>query len=182
MTKTQEVMFERWLERWCKETGQAFSRSQLEDAFVAGMNVLKIPKDDMIVQMDVDLANQFERDTREVIQRWHVQQQSAFEARHERYRKGLQPYTEDELYFSRDKRCDCGYGLAYPNSCGPGHEWDCAGILMGVADPTYTHTAVLPFAFYDIKGENDEMTTRGSVLPNPNAPRKPAPTNDEGTT
>jgi len=57
-----------------------------------------------------------------------------------------------ELVYAAYDRCPCGAGLAYiPN--GP-RNWDCSKILLGTADKGVTHTAKLPFVFYEIKSEN----------------------------
>lgn len=67
------------------------------------------------------------------------------------------------LIYAATNRCPCGAGLAYI----PGHEdraWDCSKILLGTADEEVTHTAKLPFIFYEIKSEQqpsaDGRTTR----------------------
>lgn len=69
-------------------------------------------------------------------------------------------FTDDELFYSRTARCSCGAGLAYPKDCGPFHYWDCSAILKGIEDKTIKHTDQLPFIYYEIKGENDEKSTR----------------------
>lgn len=76
-----------------------------------------------------------------------------------------------KLVYSATARCPCGAGLAYPEG-GPGDEssphrwpyngyWDCSAIMAGTADPEVTHTAKLPFAFYEIKSE-DQPSARGA--------------------
>ncbi len=66
------------------------------------------------------------------------------------------------LVYAAHSRCPCGAGLAYDplfedeNSVfvGPlSGQWDCSKILLGTADKTVKHTAVLPFAFYEILSE-----------------------------
>lgn len=77
------------------------------------------------------------------------------------------------MTFSATKRCPCGYGLAYDKTCMDEDSpfkmpfngyWDCAGIILGIADGSKQHTAKLPFTFYEIKSENQPsangMTTR----------------------
>lgn len=64
-------------------------------------------------------------------------------------------FTEDELVFAAFSRCDCGAGLAYPSKIGPLGSWVCSDILLGAPDIIKKHhTSELPFAFYDIKSEN----------------------------
>ncbi len=89
-------------------------------------------------------------------------------------------FTDKELRYSAYAKCNCGAGLAYPTS--PSQEqinlwepdgvfamwsyWDCSDILTGRADKEAKtmHTGKLPFAFYEIKSENqpsaDGATTR----------------------
>jgi hypothetical protein len=73
-----------------------------------------------------------------------------------------QKSVADRLVFAAYDRCPCGAGLAYDplfedessvfkgplSGC-----WDCSAILLGTADATVKHTAKLPFAFYEIKSE-----------------------------
>lgn len=82
----------------------------------------------------------------------------------------------DRLVFAASARCDCGAGLAYdpahedPGSVfkGPSY-WDCSAIILGTAIPSgqpgaVKHSDRFPFAFYEIKSENqpsaDGQTTR----------------------
>jgi hypothetical protein len=82
-------------------------------------------------------------------------------------------FTDDKLIYSAYARCPCGAGLAYPKDptvrqCRAWNpdtpflhwdHWDCSDILTGRAVPkgqerAKTHTGQLPFAFYEIKSEN----------------------------
>ena len=69
----------------------------------------------------------------------------------------------ERLIFAAYKRCPCGAGLAYDpcaedeNSVFKGPlsgYWDCSAIMLGTADAKVTHTAKLPFSFYEILSEN----------------------------
>jgi hypothetical protein len=65
----------------------------------------------------------------------------------------------DELVFSAGARCSCGAGLAYPKGIGGCGQWTCSDILLGRAKPSgdpdaKTHDGDLPFAFYEVKSEN----------------------------
>ncbi len=87
----------------------------------------------------------------------------------------MKRYTDKDLTYAADTRCPCGAGLAYGPMCvqrpmkGPSY-WDCSDILMGRAAKvdsggfSVRHTALLPFAFYEIKSENQPsakgLTTR----------------------
>lgn len=70
------------------------------------------------------------------------------------------------LVYAATKRCSCGAGLAYDRRAvrrNPSEGvWDCSAILLGTADASKTHTAKLPFSFYEIKPENKE---RGTTRP-----------------
>ena len=68
----------------------------------------------------------------------------------------------ERLIYSAHARCPCGSGLAYDpvfedeNSVfvGPlSGYWDCAAILLGVADPDVQHIGKMPFAFYEVESE-----------------------------
>ncbi len=83
-------------------------------------------------------------------------------------------FTDDQLTYSAHTRCACGAGLAYPKNptvrqikewLGPKHPftmwdyWDCSDILKGTAmqkgqPGSKTHSDKYPFAFYEIKSEN----------------------------
>lgn len=74
------------------------------------------------------------------------------------------------LTYAAYSRCPCGAGLAYNESCQldsvfkwpySGY-WDCSAILLGTADEGVKHTAKLPFAFYEIKSE-DQPSARGAT-------------------
>lgn len=81
----------------------------------------------------------------------------------------MKRYTDEELRYSATSRCDCGAGLAYPKgkpfieiNC-----WDCSDILTGRAllkDPECKniHAGQLPFAFYEIKSE-DQPSAMGKT-------------------
>lgn len=76
-------------------------------------------------------------------------------------------FTADELRFSASARCPCGAGLAYPKNIGAHGAWHCSDILLGRAVPSgqegaKTHDSPLPFAFYEIKSE-DQPSANGST-------------------
>lgn len=67
-------------------------------------------------------------------------------------------FTEEELVFAASTRCECGAGMAYPNSIGVQGAWYCSDILLGNAlagneKGSKAHTSPLPFMFYSIKSE-----------------------------
>lgn len=94
---------------------------------------------------------------------------SRVEKRLEEAYAGRGAFADDELRYAATKRCPCGAGLAYPTGIGMHGSWDCSDILTGRAahsgsPEAKTHTGRLPFAFYEIKSEDqpsaDGRTTR----------------------
>lgn len=90
----------------------------------------------------------------------------------ERVRRMQDKFRLEELRFSATVRCDCGAGLAYPKDIGIHGSWDCSDILLGRAIPkgqegSKMHASPLPFAFYEIKSEDQPSangaTTRPSI-------------------
>lgn len=75
-----------------------------------------------------------------------------------------------KMIYAATKRCPCGAGLAYDDTCVeepfkmPSY-WDCSAILLGTADENVTHTARLPFAFYEIKSENQPSANGATTRP-----------------
>lgn len=81
----------------------------------------------------------------------------------------------ERLIFAAYSRCPCGAGLAY-DPCYEDEDsvfkgplsgfWDCSDILLGVANVAVKHTDKLPFAFYEVKSEQQPSvngaTTRRS--------------------
>jgi hypothetical protein len=88
--------------------------------------------------------------------------------------KSLEYFTDDQLTYAAHSRCQCGAGLAYPSKAASIRQlkqwqpdsvfvmwdhWDCSDILTGRAIPmgesgSKMHSGQLPFAFYEIKSEN----------------------------
>lgn len=69
-----------------------------------------------------------------------------------------------ELIYAATVRCPCGAGLAYDNETADPFKgfWDCSAIMLGTAREDVTHTARLPFVYYEIKGEN-QPSARGAT-------------------
>lgn len=115
----------------------------------------------MITEQEYQQAVAQKNEAQQVIDQHLQEQRDAFENR-----LATNPiFTDEELRYSRFTLCPCGHGLAYPKDCGIGHYWDCSAILKGIADKNVTHTGQLPFAFYNIKAENEQSTTRGVFRP-----------------
>lgn len=71
-----------------------------------------------------------------------------------------QKYKDDELVYSADQYCHCGYGLAYPKHATV-QLWTCSGVLKGVKDTSVEHFTQVPVCISDIESELDTwMTTR----------------------
>ena len=71
----------------------------------------------------------------------------------------------DDLVYAATARCPCGAGLAYRKGSTHRGAWDCSMILLGTADVAATHTAVLPFVFYEVKSENQPSAKGASTRP-----------------
>lgn len=79
-----------------------------------------------------------------------------------------QRFAADELTFAARSRCKCGLGLAYPNDTGMHGSWDCSGVLLGAAAKDQPHDS-LPFAFYEIKSENQPSANGATTRAAPTA-------------
>lgn len=77
----------------------------------------------------------------------------------------------EDLVFSAHDRCLCGAGLAYPKNIGMHGSWICSDILLGTAIPANKegakeHNGEFPFAFYNIKSENQPSANGATTRPN----------------
>jgi len=85
-----------------------------------------------------------------------------------------QPLGE-RLIYSAYARCECGLGFAYDpageactNKDSPlrtPSQWECSGILLKTAERDKLHTPPLPFAFYDVKSENQPSANGQTTRP-----------------
>lgn len=87
------------------------------------------------------------------------------------------PYTDGQLIYAATARCPCGAGLAYATiDKGEGtpfkgpSAWDCSDILTGRAIPSgqpgaVQHTDRLPFAFYEVKSEEQPSAQGATTRP-----------------
>lgn len=73
----------------------------------------------------------------------------------------------EALRFAAFARCQCAAGLAYPKGCGPRESWVCSDILRGIAAPDTTHDEPKPFAFYEIKSEDQPSANGATTRPAP---------------
>lgn len=85
-------------------------------------------------------------------------------------------YSDDELIYAAYSRCPCGAGMAYvKNPSSDMRYWDCSNILKGIADVKVMHTGELPFAFYEVKSENQPSAYGATTRPKSddiNSPRQ----------
>ena len=117
----------------------------------------------MITEEQYKQACEQKEAAEDIMHQYHQEKAQAFKDR-----LSTNPvFTDEELIYSRYSLCPCGHGMAYPKGCTPQHYWDCSAILKGIADQAVTHTGKLPFAFYDVKGERENETTRGIFKPKP---------------
>jgi len=116
----------------------------------------------MITEKQFQQAVEQKKEADRIINTYFKEKDEAFERR----LKENPIFSDGELHYSAVALCPCGHGLAYPKDCGVRHYWDCSAILKGVADPKIQHTAQLPFAFWNVKGESERNgTTRGVFRP-----------------
>lgn len=71
-------------------------------------------------------------------------------------------FSSDELIYAATSRCMCGAGLAYPKNSSPRGSWYCSAILTGQAESRSSHDSGYPFAFYEIKSE-DQSSANGQT-------------------
>ncbi len=71
-------------------------------------------------------------------------------------------FSPDELRYAATSRCLCGAGFAYPKNSSPRGSWYCSAILTGKAERGSSHDSSLPFAFYEIKSE-DQPSANGQT-------------------
>lgn len=119
----------------------------------------------MITKEQYDAAIAQKEAAQVVINQYHLEYRDAFKARME----DNPIFTDDELVYAATTLCPCGYGMAYPKTCGPDHYWECAAILKGIAQPDpERHADRMPFMMYDMKSESQTRgTTRGVYRPRP---------------
>lgn len=89
------------------------------------------------------------------------------EARIKLANQGKGDFALYELTFAAHYRCGCGAGFAYPKNAGIHGSWICSDILRGKAvvgskKGAKNHSGAMPFAFYEIKGEN-QPSARGAT-------------------
>ena len=77
--------------------------------------------------------------------------------------------SESDVLYSSHARCPhCKAGLAYP-TLGRPTEWVCSAILLGKVVDDGKHQ-ILPFAFYEVKSENQPSAQGATTRPKPETP------------
>lgn len=78
--------------------------------------------------------------------------------------------ADSDLVYAAFARCDCGAGMAYRKDSGVRGQWECSDILAGRAirrgqPGAKTHTDPLPFAFYEVKSEQQPSANGSTTRP-----------------
>lgn len=76
-------------------------------------------------------------------------------------------FNDSELRYAAFLRCECGAGMAYPKDSPARGSWHCSEILKLTALPanhpdSKTHTGAMPFAFWEVKSE-DQASAGGAT-------------------
>ena len=85
----------------------------------------------------------------------------------------------DRIVYAARSRCACGAGMAYDPTAEDAEPvfvdtyagywyagyWDCSAIILGTQDDSLTHTAKLPFAFYNLKSEGQASANGDTTRP-----------------
>lgn len=78
-------------------------------------------------------------------------------------------YKDNKLRYAAFERCACGAGMAYPKGepLTEINSWECSDILTGRAlakdlECKNIHTGQMPFAFYEVKSE-DQPSANGAT-------------------
>lgn len=81
-------------------------------------------------------------------------------------------FSDDELRYAATARCKCGAGMAYPKDADHfggskskwGGAWFCSALLKSEGDwATQSHSAGLPFAFYEVISEDQVARANGKT-------------------
>lgn len=95
----------------------------------------------------------------------YLQEGKIIKARIEKAYNGDGDFDLSELHFAATSRCVCGAGSAYPNRTLPNGSWHCSAILMGQASREIAHDGAKPFAFYEIKSEDQPSANGATTRP-----------------
>ena len=102
------------------------------------------------------------------IQEYSCQKIETARHRWQEFRDGVF-FKDADLTYSATARCHCGAGLAHPKDCPPHHQWTCAAVLKGegkeLDDELGPKHEAYPFAFYEIKSENQPSAYGATTRP-----------------
>lgn len=80
----------------------------------------------------------------------------------------------ERIVYAAFSRCPCGAGMAYDPVTNDADSvfvgtyagyWDCSAIILGTQDDAATHTAKLPFSFYNLKSEGQPSVNGATTRP-----------------
>lgn len=118
---------------------------------------------------EIDKAKAADSGVNAATERFHAASRELAEKVETDIQKALQgngPFLDTELVYAAAFRCLCGAGMAYPDGIALGGAWYCSAILKGEARREADHNAAHPFAFYEVKSEDQPsaygQTTRPS--------------------
>ncbi len=88
------------------------------------------------------------------------------------------PLTRDDLVYAATARCRCGAGYSYPKlDKDPGGQWICSAVFLG-AQAGSEHDAAKPFAFWNIKSDDQPSANGQTTRPSGIVPARPEPKPD----
>ena len=120
----------------------------------------------MISKNEYEAAIATKKASELTINAYRKQEQDSFEARWDRFRFKNEYFSDSDLIYSAGARCSkCGAGLAYPRKCGFKHQWTCSDVLKGIG--TDSGHEALPFAFYEVKSEEQPSANGATTRPQP---------------
>lgn len=74
--------------------------------------------------------------------------------------------TVDDLVWAASARCRCGAGYVYPRCLHDPHgHWYCSASLLGTATAGSTHDCAKPFAFWNIKSDEQPSANGATTRP-----------------
>lgn len=118
----------------------------------------------MITEEQYKEAIRSKRKADEVINAYHKEACQRFDTRWEAFEERGLPFKDEDLIYAAFARCKkCNAGMAYPKGCGPSHQWTCSDVLKGIG--TDGGHEALPFAFYEVKSENQPSANGATTRP-----------------
>lgn len=120
----------------------------------------------MITEEQYNAAIAQKKEAEKTIHQYHKEQQDAFDQRWQKFLRGEDRFTDEELVYSALARCKkCDSGLAYPKDCGPFHQWSCSAVLKGENKDLLADHDQLPFQFWEVKSEKENSVGKATTRP-----------------